>query len=173
LFGRPKELVSAVAHHEGAHALATVLAFRDAAWLPRPAPSPVVSFVEITNTSGQWIGCCRSRNIYSGRNDEPCRDLMEKQIGIYLAGAVGEAISRSVVRWDEVEVFAATDLQRAAAVGNDLSALTGVPYDEQFFFKHTRALLKANWPAIEALATALIAHGRIDGDQVERIIDGA
>jgi hypothetical protein len=31
----------------------------------------------------------------------------------------------------------------------------------------------ANWRAVTALATELIAHGRIEGDQVERIIDYA
>jgi len=30
------ELVSAIAYHEAGHAVATVLAFRTAAWLPKP-----------------------------------------------------------------------------------------------------------------------------------------
>src|SRR6478736_1130649 len=33
---RSPELVSAIAHHEAGHAVATVLAFRNAAWLPKP-----------------------------------------------------------------------------------------------------------------------------------------
>jgi len=33
------------------------------------------------------------------------------------------------------------------------------------------ALLEANWRAVEALAAALVDHRRIEGRQVERIID--
>ena len=34
-------------------------------------------------------------------------------------------------------------------------------------------MLLTHWLAVEALAEALIEHGRIDGDEVERIIDAA
>jgi hypothetical protein len=34
-------------------------------------------------------------------------------------------------------------------------------------------MLVAHWPAVEALAAALVDHGRIEGDEVEEIVDEA
>jgi len=51
------ELVSAVAHHEAGHAVATVLAFRNTKWLPPPPPTLAVRYVEVAeSTLGQWGG---------------------------------------------------------------------------------------------------------------------
>ena len=43
---------TAAAYHEAGHAVATVLAFRDAAWLPHPMPPLLVRHVEITEDTG-------------------------------------------------------------------------------------------------------------------------
>jgi hypothetical protein len=78
------ELVS-TAHHEAGHAVATVLAFRDAKWLPAPRPPMPVRYVEITeNSPGEWTGNCQSRDIYSTKWGidcvaEPYRPLMKRR----------------------------------------------------------------------------------------------
>jgi len=56
------EFVSAVAHHEAGNAVATVLAFRNATWLPNPPPPLLVRYVEVVEG-----GNCFSPNIYSVR----------------------------------------------------------------------------------------------------------
>lgn len=63
------------------------------------------------------------------------------------------------------------DLTRAAAVLGDLFRLTGVRYDAQRFAERALAVVLAHWPAVEALASALIEDRRIEGERVERIID--
>jgi len=80
------------AHHEAGHAVATVLAFRNAVWLPKPPPRLPVQFIEIYDDGG---GNCESSNIYSSR--WPCavpryRPLMEAQVTIHLAGGIAEWI---------------------------------------------------------------------------------
>jgi hypothetical protein len=39
--------------------------------------------------------------------------------------------------------------------------------------ERTMVLLEEHWPAVEALASALIEHRRIEGDRIERIIGAA
>ena len=63
------------------------------------------------------------------------------------------------------------DLTRAAAVLGDLFRLTDVRYDAQRFAERALAVVLAHWPAVEALASALIEDRRIEGERVERIID--
>jgi hypothetical protein len=64
-------------------------------------------------------------------------------------------------------------LEQARAVLGDLRRLTGYRYDEQRFAERALALLLTHWPAVEALASALVEDRRIEGDRVERIIDAA
>jgi hypothetical protein len=66
-----------------------------------------------------------------------------------------------------------TDLKRARAVLGDLRRLTGVRYDEQPFAERALTLMLANWRPVEALAQALIADRRIEGERVQWIIDHA
>jgi hypothetical protein len=103
----------AVAHHESGHAVAAILAFRDAKWLPRSPPSVRVRSVEIAEDApGRWIGNCVATNIFSTswpsqiRITEPFRDLMERQIIIHFAGGVAEAIPRGERRRGEVLQYA-------------------------------------------------------------------
>ena len=44
-------------------------------------------------------------------------------------------------------------------------------FEEQHFAERGLAMLNAHRPAVQALASALIENGRIEGDRVERIID--
>jgi hypothetical protein len=121
------------AHHESGHAVATVLAFRNAAWLPRPPPSLPVRYVEVTEDDGNCVGA----DIYSTRwaaEDRIAphyRPLMEWQVVIELSGGIAEALYRGERRPHAVLAFAQarcgmnTDLERARAVIDDLRALTG------------------------------------------------
>ena len=45
-------------------------------------------------------------------------------------------------------------------------------YDEQRIVDRTLAVLLTHWEAVEGVAQALIQSRRIEGDEVERIIDG-
>jgi hypothetical protein len=174
--------VSAAAYHEAGHAVAITMAFRDAAWLPRPPPPLPVTYVEVTDTPGQ-TGSCVSLNIYSTRwsidvISEPYRDLMERQIVIHLAGGIAEAVACGERRAGEVLRFARlhsaidVDLERARAVLGDLFRLTGHRYDAEHFAGRTLDMLTTHWRAVEALAAALVVHRRIEGAQVKAIIDG-
>ena len=178
------ELVLA-AHHEAGHAVAIVLAFRKATGLPKPPPPLLVRYVEITeDTPGQWGGCCVGPDIYSVRWPIACiapryRDLMERQITISLSGGCAEAIARGERRKSEVLRFATNhcsvddDLTKARIVLADLFRLTGIHRHPEHFVERTMVLLEEHWPAVEALASALIEHRRIEGDRIERIIDAS
>ena len=121
----PPEAVS-IAHHEAGHAVATVLAFRDAAWLPKPMPPLLVRSIQITEDApGQWNGGCVATNIYSTRWPIDAiapryRPLMEAQGVIELAGGVAEAICRGERRKHAVLAFAESncsiDVDRERAV---------------------------------------------------------
>jgi hypothetical protein len=171
----------AIAHHESGHAVAAVLAFTNAAWLPRPMPSVRVRSVEIREDApGQWSGNCVATNVYSTgwpkqyRIAKPFRDLMERQIIIHYAGGVSESIYRGESRRHAVLAFAKencaadVDLQRAAAVIADLNKLTGRHFGEQHFAERTLATMLTHWKAVTALASALVEKRRIE--DVEKII---
>jgi hypothetical protein len=141
---------SAASFHESAHAVAATLAFRNARWLPFPAPAPpVVRYVEIVQDALGWSGSCVSKDIYSvrwpdTRISERYRNLMELQIGIDLAGGIAEAIHRG--QWVEVMTDYAMmdgDYQQARTVLSDLYWLTGICHDLAFFITPTRAMLTA------------------------------
>ena len=68
-------------------------------------------------------------------------------------------------------MLGSADLTRSAAVLGDLFRLTGVRYDAQPFVERALRLMLTNWRAVEALATALIANGRVEGARIEAIID--
>ena len=63
------------------------------------------------------------------------------------------------------------DLRLAADVLSELRRLTGYRFEARDFVGRTLTMLTENWPAVEALAEALIEHGRIEGDRVEAIIE--
>lgn len=129
---------------------------------------------------GQWTGNCVGTNIYSTkwkRVSERFRDLMEAQVSIHLAGGIADAIHRGERRGRAVLSFATrhcnadADLRRARTVLADLYRLTGCHKGEQYLAERTLAMLLANWRSVAALAAALIKHRRIQGEDVEAIID--
>jgi hypothetical protein len=85
---------------------------------------------------------------------------MEAQVIVELAGGIAEAIHRGERRKQEVLAFATRQRR-----------LTGYRLDAQHFADRTLTMLEAHWPAVEAVATALIEDRRIEGERVERIID--
>ena len=177
-----EQYLAATAHHEAGHAVATVIAFRSAAWLPNgPPPLPVKS-VEVTEVKpGRWGGQCWGPDIYSTqwpdqRINEPFRELMEWRIVISLAGPIAETIHRGQHAKDLL-MFAYDccgadgDIRQINEVRRDLHKLTGQRHRIDDFGERTLALVRANFPAVEALASALIEHKRVEGERIEQIID--
>ena len=173
---------TSVAFHESGHATAAVLAFRMAQWLPRPRPAVLVRRVEITQDTGEWRGHCVATNVYSvawprHRLASRYKPLMQSQVSIHLAGGLAEAAHRGVRRKNAILAYALDhcdmdeDMLRARVVLDDLNALARCSkYDEQHFAGRTRVLLALFWPAVEAVAAALIEHGRVEGEAVEQIV---
>ena len=149
----------------------TVLAFRNAAWLPKPMPRLPVRYVEVTDAMAGETGSCISADIYSMKWPIDCiapryRPLMEAQVVIHLAGGISEAIYRGercrgeVLRFAEANCCVEADMTKAAAVLGDLFRLTGYRFRAQDFAGRTMEMLTTNWRAVEALASALIENRR-------------
>jgi len=151
--------------------------------LPEPPPLPVRSVEVAEDTEGRWTGHCIGMNIFSSRSINgiatPCRFLMEAQVIIHLGGGIAEAVLRGERRPKEVLAFATrhcdmdNDLEKAVAVGGDLRRVTGYVFQPGDLAERTLLMLQANWRAIAALSLVLISERRIEGEDVERIIDGA
>jgi hypothetical protein len=94
---------------------------------------------------------------------------MEAQVVIHVAGGVGEAIARGDGLFDHDNCD--HDLDAVAAMLREFFRATGVHYDPQCFSDRAHALLTTHWRAVEAVASALVEHGRIEGAEVEAIID--
>jgi hypothetical protein len=164
------------AFHESGHAVATVLAFRRALWLPPSVPKQPIHFVRINENGG---GDCRSANVFSIRwGIAPhYRPLMEWQTIIELAGPFAEGIhcgERSrhrALEFAKARCHADADLKKVEAVLECLRSLGVI--DTQHLIDRTLVLLLVRWPAVEALAQALIQHRHIEGADVEKIIAAA
>lgn len=172
------EVLAAIAHHEAGHAVANVLAYREA-HLP-PSLRPSVKYASILREDdGKASGICFGSSVYrpeyaSSLPNWRWQDAMEWQIVIDLAGGVAEAIHRGEYRQREMFWFVLLncgteqDLENAEAVCADLQALTGRRYGLQRFVRRALKLLLANRPAVKAIAAALIRDRYIDGSEIER-----
>lgn len=154
--------------HESAHAVATVLMFQQAEWLPGPAPLLPVKYVEIEEHAyGEWGGNCFGSNIYNSNADcyrsQAYRDLMERQVVIELAGGVAESMYRDAPIRD---CCAEIDRKKAATVLADLYFLTNVRHTEEPYVERTRQLVQRHWYIVKRLATALAEEEFIDGNRV-------
>jgi hypothetical protein len=76
---------------------------------------------------------------------------------------------REALRFAESSMGA--DLAKAEEVLRDIFRLTGYRVGPQHYADRTLTMLLQRWPAVEALAAALVEERHIDGDQVKRIID--
>jgi hypothetical protein len=180
----PPELI-ATAHHEAGHAIAVTVAFRNAVWLPHPAPALPVHYVEITEDApGHWSGGCLSEVVYSTAWPLACiteayNPLMESQIVVNLGGGLAEAMFRGETREREALAFAELycsmddDLEQASDVLDAMHRLTGYRLHAKHFVERTLVLLQSHWYAVKALAAALVLHGRVEGAEIEAIIDHA
>ncbi len=65
------------------------------------------------------------------------------------------------------------DLTKAEEVCRDIFRLTGYRVGPQHYADRTLTMMLEHWPAVEALAEALIDERRIEGWQVEEIVADA
>ncbi len=52
----------------------------------------------------------------------------------------------------------------------DLRRLTGYPFEPRDFVGRALDMLTEHWPAVEAVAMALLDQGRVEGERVEEIV---
>jgi hypothetical protein len=166
----PSRSIAAVAHHEAGHAVATIAAFRTAKWLPRRRPSVLVRSICLDPDT--HTGHCISVDIFNPSTNHPPR-LIQSQIAIHLAGGLAEAASAA-------EFATAADALAFAkdhcGMDVDLSRAVALLEPEQTLeaaAAHTVDLLAAYWPAVTALANALLDEGCIEGERVEEIVVAA
>lgn len=175
--------LSIVAYHEAGHAVVAWLAFRDMA--KTPAPLPVISVaVNEEEPDPDWppgipkfTGFCRT----------PLSDMtwgpLEWDIVCCLAGGLAEAI-----HWgyrDQRHALPFTlecggmsgDIE---AIKRTFAALRILTEDKdhdddaeahRHFAGRAWDLLQANWSAVEAIATALIERRKLDGAEVEALMN--
>jgi hypothetical protein len=182
----PLSQLSCASYHEAGHGVATLLGFRTVR-SPMPAPPIPVELIEIytpekphpyLRAEGKNYGISTYAPEWPAerRIAPEWREAMEWHIVIMLAGGIAEAIARGERRKRQVLPFAIahcgcrTDRVQVAKTLDDLHVLTGRRYSEQRFADRTRALLLAYWPAVRALAEALIEAKRLEGEQIEEIV---
>ena len=116
--------------------------------------------------------CLLDQTARASRN---ATSTLEAQAVVHFAGGIREAIHRGerrrleVLRFAKLNCDTEADLKLAEGVLADLRRLRR--YDEQNLVDRTLAVLLTHWPAVEGVAAALIEHRRVEGDQVERIIN--
>jgi hypothetical protein len=184
--------LQAAAYHEAGHVVAQVVTYRTVLF-PRPKPSPLILYVEIVEEApNRWVGCFVGPLLYhqSWLEDSQLMDkydgLIAYQAVILLAGGIAQAIWSGERTADDAfrvalshggmdEEFEDTDgdLERILNAMDDLSKVTGGYYEPKDVAEPTYSLLLKHWPAVEALAAALVKTNRIDGGAVEAIIDDA
>jgi hypothetical protein len=160
---------------------------------PRPKPSPLILYVEIVEEApNRWAGCFVAPLLYN-RSWLEDPQLMVKydyliayEAVILLAGGVAQAIWSGERTADDAfrgaishggmdEKLKDTDGDLALILNamDCLSKVTGGHYEPKDVAEPTYDLLLKHWPAVEALAAALVKTNRIEGDAVEAIIDDA
>jgi hypothetical protein len=175
------ELCAAIAYHEAGHAVAHVMAYREA-HLPDLKPAPSVKYARIIREDvGKASGICYGSRVYRPEYAARLPDwrwghAMEWEIVINMAGGVAEAIYRGERRQREVMWFALMncgtegDLDDAEVVLADLNRLTRRRYGLQRFTIRALKLLLANWDAVEVIAATLIRDQHVDGAEIERAV---
>jgi hypothetical protein len=106
---------------------------------------------------------------------------MTAQVIIEISGGIAEAFNRGGSRLSGRELWAFAedrcgvggDLVRAQAVLDDMRRLTGHPFYPHEFAEAASAMLFEHWQAVSALAQVLVVRRRIEGAEVEAIIDGS
>src|SRR4029077_11474929 len=174
------ELCAAIAYHEAGHAVANVLAYREA-HLPKTSGPSVKYASLIREADGKASGICFGAQVWHPRYAVMCpdwdwADAMGWEIVSLMAGGVAEAIHRGERRQCEVMWFALFncgtdgDLDDAEATLADLNRLTGRRYGLQRFAVRALKLLLANWDAVETIAAVLIRDQFIGGAEIEQAV---
>jgi hypothetical protein len=183
------EARSLIAFHEASHAVMYVLAHR-VVRLPPGIPLTIdhAAILErvtlLDEDKGKTGGYCEAEEVYSRDHAArypqwDWREAMEWQIVVYSAGSVAEAIRcgeshpSGVYRFTRADIGVTSDFVSADAVLQDLNALTRRGATLRRYIVRTFRLLRANWPAVEAIAAVLVHNHRIEGAEIERIFDGA
>jgi ATP-dependent Zn protease len=91
----------------------------------------------------------------------------ERRLLCTAAGMVAEAMVSGRRGWDESCEDLDAAVRLAMQVVGDCERV--IPYLESVR-EHTEDLLEKNWPAVEALARALMDRGRMSGDEVRRLL---
>ena len=170
---------AAAAYHEAGHAVANVLACRNAQ-LP-PWDDLGVDSAEIGVDGKAWGGLCSGTTVYHAAYvtrlpSWDWRDAMEWQLVISMSGGIAEAIHRGERRRRVVFQFARLncgahhDLADAEKVLADLRALPGRRYGQERYTQRALKLMLAHWPAVEAIAAVLIRDLRIEGSTIEELV---
>ena len=175
------EVLSAIAYHEAGHAVANVLAYRNAqsrtaSRCCRASNTPVTC-----TRKGKVGGLCFGSKVYRAEYAVQAphwrwQDAMQWQIVIDMAGGAAEAIHRGERNKRGLMWFALLncgtdgDLEDADKVLADLNALTGKRYGLNRFVIRAVELLRANWGAVEAIAAVMIRDGHIDGAEITAVV---
>lgn len=148
------------AYHEAGHAVA-------AAALGR-----IVELVTIV-PYGKRRGACRTRRA-------PTSEALEDAVVVTYAGMYADYLccialsgrDLTDVELDSVVDDAGGDLDKARRV-RGLATVVGAPEDDTRIGRRTVQILDERWPAVEALAAALLKRRRLSGSAARRIIRGA
>jgi ATP-dependent Zn protease len=93
---------------------------------------------------------------------------VERRLLCTVAGMVAEAMVSGRDGWDDSSEDLDTAVRLALQVVGNCERV--MPYLEQVR-DHAEDVLRHSWPAVEALASALVAKRRLTGDEVRRLLD--
>jgi hypothetical protein len=183
-----------VAVHEAGHAATLILAHRALARyqpsflrvvIRRECSSPYIDYKN--REVDDCFGLCEGPDLYTPGNDviasyqEPLKSemlaKMEWSILTSLAGPFAEAAARGVrskanMRWKALfDCGGMYDYRAAGAVLQDYKKASGRRRGLPYFEDQTRDLVLKSWPAIEALAQALLARETLDHDDAYAIVE--
>ena len=125
-----------------------------------------IDFAEHDQASrGRVVQCCQNG---TGFNDSiHCRDDCRRPLAGAMISCSASSIRTSAIR---SPVLIAAPLAMNHRSTTPSGSMLDAP--QQPFAERALALLPAHWRAVDALACALIANRRIEGEDVEGIIDG-
>ena len=175
------EARAATAYHEAGHAVAIVLANRNAHLPPEDGLGIEFAEIVVAPDGKAWGGTCFGSEVYNPAYvtrlpSWDWRDAMEWQIIMNMAGGIAEAIHRGERRQRHVFQFAMLncgvhlDLADADNVLADLRTLTGHRFRLERYARRALKLTLANWTAVEAIAAVLIRDMHIEGSAIEKLV---
>jgi hypothetical protein len=190
--GRLTSVPFRAAHHESAHAVASIYGLRETrAERGAELASPLVKCVWINRIAVVasrpedgpcWTGGCRGPWIYMRENrlrPAGSRSELEWDLVATMAGSIAEALYCWYRGADAIEEFArhsgggGLDFRRVDFLMGCLCEMSKRRRVLKPYVKRTIAFLEAHWAEVEALARALIEEKKIEGDRIAEIVDAA